>query len=75
MRPAHAPLRVGDLADEFELEGVAGLDVGFEGGELAIEVGGVLAGHYGIAGEESVFESVLRATGFTFLRCVVRWIS
>ena len=37
---AHAPLGVGDLTDEFEFEGVGGLDVGFEGGELAVEVGG-----------------------------------
>ena len=64
---AHAPLRVGDLADEFEFERVGGLDVGFKGGELVIEVGGVLAGQDGIAGEESVFKSVLRDAGFAFL--------
>ena len=64
---AHAPLGVGDLTDEFEFEGVGGLDVGFEGGELAVEVGGVLAGQDGIASEESVFEGVLRDAGFAFL--------
>ena len=43
------------------------MDVGFEGRELAVEVGGVLAGQDGIAGKESVFEGVLRDAGFTFL--------
>ena len=71
---AHAPLRVGDLTDEFEFERVGGLDVGFEGGELAVEVGGVLAGQDGIAGEESVFECVLRGYGIYLPPCVVRWI-
>ena len=64
---AHAPLGVGDLTDEFEFERVGGLDVGFECRELAVEVGGVLAGEDGIAGEESVFERVFRATGFALL--------
>ena len=58
---------VGDLTDEFELEGVGGLDVGFEGRELFVEVGWVLAGQDGIAGEESVFECVFRDAGFAFL--------
>ena len=64
---AHAPLRVGDLANEFEFERVDGLDVGFEGRELAVEVGGVLAGQDGIAGEESVCKGVLRDRGFAVL--------
>ena len=42
------------------------MDVGFEGGELAVEVGRVLTGQYGIAGEESVFEGVLRDAGFAY---------
>ena len=33
---AHAPLRVGELADEFEFERVGGLDIGFEGRELLV---------------------------------------
>ena len=65
--PAHAPLGVGDLADKFEFEGVGGLDVGFEGRKLAVEVGGVLAGQDGIAGEESMFEGVLCNAGFALL--------
>ena len=64
---AHAPLGVGNLADEFEFERVGGLDVGFESRELAVEVGWVLAGQYGIAGEESVFEGVFRNAGLAFL--------
>ena len=60
-------MRVGDPADEFEFERVGGLEVGFKGGELAVEGFGVLAEQDGIAGEESVFEGVLRHAGFAFL--------
>ena len=48
--------------------------VGFEGGELAVEVGGVLTRQDGIAGEESVFEGVLLRYGFCLPQCAVRWI-
>ncbi len=63
----HAPLGVGDLADQFGFQRVGRLDVGFEGRELTVEVGRVLTGQDGIAGEESVFEGVGRATRFAFL--------
>ena len=36
-----------------------------EGGEAAVEVGGVLAGHDGVAGEEAVLEDVPRRRAAT----------
>jgi hypothetical protein len=62
----HAPLGVGELADEFLLEGVFGMEGVFEGCELGIEFGGVFAGQDGVAGEKAVFEGVLRDVRFAF---------
>ena len=61
---AEAPFGVGDLADEDEFEDVFGEEVVFELLEEAVVVGGVFVGHNGVAGEESVFESVLGGAGF-----------
>ena len=47
---AHAPLGVGDLADEFEFEGVLRAQVVLKIAELTVEFGGVLLGEYGVAG-------------------------
>ena len=55
---AHAPLGVGDLADELELEGVLRPEVVLKIAELTVEFGGVFAGQDGVAREESVLERV-----------------
>ena len=47
---AHAPLGVGDLADELEFERVLRTQVVLEIAELAVEFGGVFLGEYGVAG-------------------------
>ena len=59
----HAPRGVGDLAADFAFERIAGGNPVFEGGELAVEVGGVFAGQDGVLGEQAVLESVFGRAG------------
>ena len=61
---AHAPLGVGDLADELPFERVLRPQVVLEIAELTVEFGGVLLGEYGVACEQPVLERVERDARF-----------
>ncbi len=54
----HSPLRVDDLAADFALQGISRESPVLERGELAVEVGGVLAGEHGVFREQAVLEGV-----------------
>jgi hypothetical protein len=57
-KAAETPLGGGDVADQQLFEGCGGLEAGFEGGEELEELGGVLFGEDGLAGEEAVARGV-----------------
>jgi hypothetical protein len=65
---AHAPLGVGELADEGLFEGVGGLEEFFEFGDERLEIGGIFAGQERgfrfLSGAETVFAGVLGGFGF-----------
>jgi hypothetical protein len=60
---AKAPLGGGHLANQEFLEGAGGSELGFEGGEEIAEVGCVLFGEDGFAGEQAVEGGVLGGAG------------
>jgi len=58
------PGGVDELAEQVELQGALGLEIGLEGGSEEVELFELFGADYEVAGVEAVFEGVLGGAGF-----------